>query len=789
MARLFSSSDLTLALRLVRKQPIVTGAAIAALATGIFLATTGFTFLEAVLWARLPFAGGDRFVLVEAFAQPQARRIAVEYDRFETLRYHLPALQHVGAFGPGAQNLLLPDGEVALVAAVTITGDSFAFLPYTPLLGRTLVRADETPGAAAVVVSRESLWRRHFSADPAVIGRQANFSGVRRTIVGVLPDAAAFPTSPEAWLPLGRGTELRVFGVLTHTDALVLAQSQANAVSKQFDEATLTTEPRRLVVMPFVDALSRGLELLTGGLVFVLVLVLLVVAANVANLVLARTLSRSTELAIRSALGAPRARLVAQVFVEVLVIGSIASVIGVAATQATLAWIRGTMTEIPFWVDFRMSPVTVAFVVCITLVASAIAGVLPALRVTRRQTAVALAQSTRSIARGFGFVGSAMVALQVALSIAALHAALVVGRGVAGYMQGAPAPLESQVLTARVVVPEALTPADAHARIRDAIARLPSVRNVGLSTSLPRLSPDTVMTSVRSTGGEAASTPRAAPVVAISRGYFETLGGAAVTGRLFDDNDFAPSAAPVAIVNQPFAEKFFGGSSPLGRQLGVIEADKQQRIVWREIVGVVPDLGLSSGDSDLAAGFYVPLQRESVFHLSLSSGDSRSLAREVRRAVAAADARIQIHDVRPLSDVGSEDRAVFAGIGGALTGLGTVALLLSVMGVYAMLSFTVTQRTREVAIRTALGASGRRILASLLAHTAVPFLAGILLGPVLGQLLVSARGIFAFRLPASGGPWAAPLLSGVMLIAAVLAGLGPARRALAIDTADALKAD
>ena len=790
MPGIFSALDLALALRLMRKQPILTATLVCALAIGIGMATTGFTFLEAVVWGRLPFSGGDRFVIVDVYAEPDGRRASIDDDRFRALRAGASSLQHLGAFHGSAQNLQLPSGEVMLVPAVAITPDTFQVLPFAPLHGRTLRGEDAQSGAAPVALLRESVWRRHFSADPAVIGSVAILSGMPRTIVGVMPDATEFPTSPEIWIPLQDTTGAAVFGVVTTTATVALAAEQVHTLSNQFERAYPAAPRLRLVVAPFVEALSRGLDLLNTALVAVLVMVLIVISANIANLVLARTISRRNELAVRTALGATRARLVGQVFLEVLAIGAVAAAIGLFASQATLRWIRLTLTDMPFWVDLSASPRTMLFVVVSTLLAAAVGGAWPALRATRRDPAAALASSGQRVATAFSRSAIAMIALQIALSIAALQAAFVVAKGVAGYMEGMPNAPAWEVVTARVVLPREADPAIGHERVLQSVGALPQVHAAGLSTSLPRLSPPTVMTAVRDTIGGVESEWRAAPSVAVSVGLFETLGASALSGRLFTPADFQSAAAPVAIVNQPFVEKFFRGASAVGRQLRVADPDDPSRVVWREIVGVVPDLGLSAGDERLAAGFYLPLASETVFHLAVAvRGDAAALMRSLRGHLTAADPRIQVLNIIPLEQVGAEDRAVFAGIGAALTGLGGIALLLSIMGIYAMLSFSVTERTREIAIRTALGATRMQVLVAVLGRAAIPLIAGAIAGPLLGALLITARGIFAFRLPADAGPWAVSLVCGVMLVAGAIAAWVPGRRLVRMNPAEALRAD
>jgi predicted permease len=784
---------MVLALRLIRKQPMLTLTAVLALAVGIGLATTGFTFLEMVWRARLPFAGGDRFVMVTAFEEPSGTRVGLSRDRFETLRRGVPSLQHLGGIANSPQNLLLPSGEVALVAGIAITPESFAVLPYTQLLGRTLTPSDSLAGAPAVAVIRESLWRRHFSADGGIVGRHANFSGISREIVGVMPDALEFPNSPEVWVPLNDRTGLRTFGVLFRAEDVALAQGQVSTVSRQFEDAHTGERPLRLQVLPFIEAQSQGVAMLASAVVAVLVMVLVVIAANVANLVLTRTLARSSELAIRSALGASRARLIAQVFTEVLVLGAIAGVIGAAVSRQTLDWIDATMTDMPFWIRLEPGPWTAAFVAIATVLAAAIGGAWPAWRVTRRDSWQAMATSTQRVTAGLGAAGAAMIALQVSLSLAALYAALVVARGVSSYMEGVSTPQETQIITARLYLPDGV-PASVAARaaaVVEAVGRGGAVEQAALGTSLPRLSPPTEMIAVRPDAAGVAPEPRAAPVVGVTSGFFATLGARVVSGRDFTAGDTLATSPPVAIVNTPFANAVFGGTSPIGRQVRVLDrGDTDAPPVWHEIVGVVPDLGLSVGDREFAGGIYVPLRDDRLLYLAARvSGDPFAVGRTLAGIAVAVDPTIQVRDVMLLPDVGQEDRAVFAAIGTALTALGGVALALSVIGLYAMLSFAVTTRTRELAIRSALGASRFQVLRNVVGRAAVPFAIGVVIGPLLGQALVTARGIFAFRLPGEAGPWAIPFVILVLLAAAVVATFVPAQRALRINTSQALRAE
>ena len=786
-----SGSELRLAVRFLRKQPIVTLTTVLALTVGIGMATAGFTLLDSVLYSKLPFPNGDRFVLLDAFTEPDARRTTLGAERFRSVADHAAAFEHLGAFQGAELNLSLSSGEILPVRGASITPDSVAVFPYAPVLGRIFDKRDGARGAAPVALVRESLWRRSFSADPGIVGTIATFSGVKRTIVGVMPDAFEFPTSGEVWIPLGDAPEssltwasARTFGVLRPDREVSVANAQLTALTKQF-EAEAPSAPRlRVVAMHFTDAVSRGLGVLASLLVGSLVLVLIVIAANIANLVLARTFSRSQELAVRTALGASRGRLIGQIFTEVLLLGAISGAIGLATSQAVLTSVRQNMTDMPFWVDFSASPRTMVFAVFATVLVACVGGILPAIKATRRDTAAALTSASRASSPGLGPVGGFMVAMQVALSIALLNGALLMARGVAGYMNPSFRVPPAEVLTARIGSETA-----APSAIVEAAAAIPGVTAAGISTSLPGLSPSAEMTIVEPIAGEPAALARPAPVVAVGGGFFETFGARADAGRLFGPGDFVPDASPVAVVNEPFVRKFLGGANPLGRRVRTIPAGAGASPgAWHEIVGVVPDLGLSAGDENMAAGFYVPLESDQWFHLALrTSGDARRLASPLRSAIDRIDPDIQVRDVQPADDVGCEDRAFFAVMGAALAALGGISLLLSVIGTYAILSLSVTRRTREIGIRSALGASRRQVLQSIMGKTCLPPAIGAALGIALGEALVAVRGIFAFRLPDGSGPWGLPVLAALMIAAGLLSAWVPARRALAVAPADALR--
>ena len=453
MSRWITASEIRLALRLIAKQPVLSLTIVLALATGVCLATIGFTLREAVLYSPLPFANGDRFVRLVMHSEAEDN-VDVDLDGYHAIRDTSKTFVHLGAEGGAEFALENTDGTVEPISVGLITPRSFQFLPAVPTLGRVLTAADGEPGAEPVVVLRESVWRRRFGASPSILGQTIQLSGLTRTVVGVLPDTFKFPTGGEIWVPLdeatlaGRATSLTVFGILR--DGLTIEGATAELSAYSCPE-----RPRRpgtaisIRALPFTGD-DDIINTVMAGLVAVLVLALLVVASNIASLVFARTWSRSSELAVRTAIGAGRSRVVGQLFAEVAILCAIASVMGLALAQVSLRFLVGMMTDIPFWMTFEPTLRTMAFVVALSFVISVVSGLLPALQVTRANLIGALHAQGRGLTpTGFGSVGRVLV-IEVALSVALLNGALVMARAYASYLDDIPALPKGEVLTARL---------------------------------------------------------------------------------------------------------------------------------------------------------------------------------------------------------------------------------------------------------------------------------------------------------------------------------------------------
>jgi putative ABC transport system permease protein len=797
MGRLISMGEVRLGLRLIVKQPILSITIILALATGICLATIGFTFRDEIINSSLPYQAGDRIARLHVMNR-DGGRLDLDLARYHAFRDGATTFEHLGAVGSRPFTVTHSREEVESIPGTLITPRSMRWLDAAPVMGRTLIPADGEPGAEAVVVIRESLWRRRYGGDAGLVGRPLTIGGRQRTVVGIMPDSFEFPNSGELWLPLDEltlgGTPqsaapgLRIFGVLRPAVSFEQANTEINQLLPQFPSNDSPDSIMRLLVTPFT-ADSDETDLAINALVFVLVMVLLVVASNVATLVFARTWSRAPELAVRTALGAARSRVVGQLFFETLVLGSIAAVIGFAGAYGALNYIKGSFEGEgwPFWVTLEPTPRVIAFVIVLTLLVSTVSGLFPALRVTRHDLRNTLHAGRGFAFGGFGRVGAVLLVIEITLSVALLNGAVTVARAFTSYIDEIPALPKNQVLTAHL---GRLPKPEQRDKVVAAIADVPGVIAAGAGQHLPRLYPAPRAVSVEPIGDEPVMSPQPAPGHAVGHGFMEAIGARAIAGRLFTRADFVGGTARVAIVNQPFVEKFLGGRNAIGRRIRIHRRGQSATPpAWHEIIGVVPDLGLSVGDPALTAGFYTPVEDEMLWYLAIrTTTEPLSMAGAVRVAVARVDPDLQIQDIHTLEEAGREERVFLSGIAAALTAMGGMALALSIVGIYALLSFMVTRRTREIGIRIALGARSWQVLRSITGGATIYLAIGGLLGSVLGILFAQARAVILISIPAPGF-WMPATIFLTLAIAGLTACWLPAQRALSIRPSEALSAD
>ncbi|MEZ5316843.1 MAG: ABC transporter permease [Vicinamibacterales bacterium] len=810
--------DVRLGVRMLGRHPGLTAVAVFALALGI---PTGLAPMHVVdaLEGHLPEDPNGRLRML-CYTRDSVHAEATMGD-FALWRSSLRSFDAMAAFRSGEFNLD-PDDAVASVRGLETTASIFDVLGTPPLLGRTLRPADESPGAAAVVVIGHDLWQTRFGGDPAVIGRSVRVGGVPHAIVGVMPEGFLFPARHQVWLPLAdragveprEGTEVRILGRLADGVAAADAKAEVAALTRSVaardPEAFERLRPSVLPTwhLMFGFPAEGGLRSLPEfyPLQFALLLPLLVACVNVGLLIFARTATRASEFAVRTALGASRARILIQVFTESLVLAVIAS----GAGLLILGWLPGRLMTmvgltLPYWIDPRLTLATVIRALALAAGSAAIAGVVPALRLTGAsiQRNIQRARARRSGVR-FGGLSSALIVIDVAVAIVAIGFAA----GVWGKIQST-RPNEAmdgiraaEYLSATLDVSGA--PGDSAADRERRAARTqaglverlraePGVRAATFGTALPRMDHRIRYIEIEAPDGSVDATPRQVAMARVATDFFTELGRPILAGRAFESRDLSAEVRSV-IINTTLVDHAFGGRSPIGRRVRYVTRDGAPAGPWLDVVGVVGRLGAHALTPDRDDGLYEPLAPGAVNPVRLAihtTGDPAALAPRVRALALDVDPRAVVSAFTPLDRVYEQDWYVLGLIelGGVL--LVGVLLSLAASALYAILSFTVTERTREIGIRVALGADPWRVARHVARRAILQVGLGVLIGlPLAGRLMFEFLEVSGFE-PSTGTAVFLALAQGaaVLVVVSLAACTVPTLRALRIMPVEALRGD
>lgn len=810
-------SDLRLSVRMLRSQPGLAALAALSIAAGIGISTAASAIVYGTFLKPLPVPGGERMVMVWDRHKARSHNVYISADEFVYRREHAKSFEELAA---AANKLALVEAQGSApveVRAGYVTPNLFRLFAIPAALGRGLLDDDARPSAPPVVVLGDSVWRARLGGDPQVIGRVVNVAGEARTVVGVMPRGVRMPLREDLWIPntlsasaRDATTRLILIGKLkpgvtlgsAEAELAVLAAQRAN-VENQFAELDQR-------VIPF----TRGIggpeqELALAVLMGALFLLLLVAAANVANLVLARNAARMSEIAVRAALGASRGQLVRLLLVESLVLCGVGAVLGIGGARAALVWFTNAVnaaSDLPWWADLSINPTVLGLVFLLTLVATAVVGLAPALKATRVSLAEVMKQGAPGIGGlRFGKLSAAMIIAEFAIAVAFMGTAGTVARGLlnfsfAGFGLPSEEVLVSQVFFGQPQIAEGL-PREARRaawqkhfedslararRIEERLAALPGAARVSLASAFPGNDVKPGRVELESAGPGESHRPASTRLIEIGAGYLETLDARLLAGR-----DFLPAERTgmtrVAIVNEPFVRRYWGGANPLGRRVRVVVDSVQAAPEpWLEVVGVVRDLGVNPGDPLRSDALYIPLAPTSVLRLALRATNPRALVPALHDAVQGEAAKAQVQWSVTLEDQMAEVVAVFRRIRTVLVAVGAMALLLSGASLYAIVSFAVTKRTREIGIRIALGARPAQILQTVLRREAFQLLLGAAVGVAGLAAMMQVLGQIPFGLPPSG-PWLTIAFVAFMLAAGLAACALPARRALRIQPIEALR--
>ena len=800
--------DLRFALRTLRKQPLFTLVAALTLTLGIGANSAIFSLVYQVLLRPLPYPDAERLVFVwntyPLMGLPQA---AVSIPDYIDRKTQADALEEAALFMGTSLNLAA-EGRPEQLRVLAVTPSFFSTLGRQPSLGRSFREADAKPDAARYAILTNGLWRSRFAADRSIVGRHIRLSGAQYEVVGVLPPDFELPAreiallvpfafTPQQMSDAGRGNEF----------SSMIARLRPGATIEQANAQFKTIVQRNLDRLPQFQSFARSSgfggyavdfrEQVVGDIrtpLYVLqagvVLVLLIACANVANLLLMRATGRQRELAIRSSLGAGQWRIVRQLLIEGLVLSAIGAVAGIALGLAGVrALIALTSQEIPGMVHASLNPAMVLFTLALAVVTGIVFGIVPSIVVTRGSTSAVLKDDSAraSAGRGTGLTRATLVVVETALALVLLVAAGLLIKSFARLQHVNPGFSTENVLTARLSLPEVMYP-DANGRrafwlrLLEKVRAVPGVTSAGLTSNVPfsgQVSSGSY-SIVGYTPGPSEARPHARQEV-VGGEFFRAMQIPLVMGRVFNDGDTAESP-PVVVVDKYLVDRYFKGKDPIGQQ---IERGGRRTIVG--VVGTVNSIDL--GEPVTKERIYQPVSQSARPAMSLivkTGVDPQSLVGRVREAVMAIDPE------QPLADVRTMDQWVARSLETRRTPMvlialfGAVALVLSAIGIYGVLAFSLAQRVREFGIRQALGADRRSILSLVLGQGLRTAGLGLVIG-VAGALGLT-RYLESLLFGVQSRDAAVFATVTVLLFAvALLACYVPARRATRIDPIEALR--
>jgi putative ABC transport system permease protein len=799
--------DFRYAIRSLVKSPGLLIVATLALTFGIGLTTTMFSMVYGAMLKGLPYPDGDRVVEVSRSMPSRGlRQMGVPIADFEDYAAQQRSLTTIAAYYTGTVNV---SGAVQAerYTGAWVSASTFAVARVNPVLGRVFRPGEDTPSGPRVVVVSYAMWKTRFGGDSGIVGQLLRANGQPFTIIGVMPEGFAFPDNARIWLPLqmdplatprDQGQSLTVVGVRKPGVSLAQANVDFDGIAARLqNQHQDTNEGIEARVRGFVDAElgpepQRLLLTMLGAVFFVL----LIACANVANLLLDRAAHRTKEVGIRTALGATRGAVVRQFLAEALVLAAGGAVLGTALAYGAINVFNRVMTastEVPFFIDVRLNAPVLLFAIGVTLLATLFSGFLPAFQSSRTDINEVLKDESRgSSSLHIGRLSRGLVVFEIALSCGLLVAAGLTIKSVAKLRTMDPGFRVANIFTARVGFPAGYTDTlmrqQFFERLHDRLAALPGVRSAAVMSALPGVGSDGGAFQVE---GAAYATDRDYPRsnwYTVSPGYFETFDIAITQGRGITAADRAGTPL-VAVVNRAFADRYFPRQEAVGRRFR--QGAHADTLPWMTIVGVVPTAFSGDQDEPRAPAYYVPLAQHGLQFASMAVrtyGPPAAIASQVRATVTSLNPDLPIYWPYAMDEALARSLWFVRVFGTMFMIFGAIALFLAAVGLYAVMSFSVSRRTREVGIRLALGAQARDVVGMIFRQGVTQVGIGMTLGLAFAALVAQTMSVVLFEVQ----PRDPAIFGGVVLVltvTALIACLVPAHRATAVDPIVALRSE
>jgi len=809
--------DLRYALLLVAKEPWYSAVAVLALSLGIGLNATVFTLVNAVLIRGLPFKDSDRLLVVGSQFKNGGGAGGVSLPDLADFRAQSHTFGALAAYDGNSMNISDDVAPPQQARGVRLSANAFGVLGQRLLLGRDFAPDDERAGAQPVAILGYSLWKSRYDADPNILGRIIRIDGNPIAVVGVMPEGMQFPSQAELWTALipTKDEQVRsarfvsVFGRLSPKATRSQALTELNGIASRLAAAYPDTNKDygSVGILTFNEAFNGGkVRVVFLAMMGAVGFVLLIACANVANLQLSRSIRRAREVAVRIALGASRWRIVRQLLVESVLLGCMGGVIGLGLAVVGVRVFDRAVTNSgkPYWIVFSFDPIVLAFLAGICVLTGVLFGLAPALQVSRTNVNEILKEGGRGNAGGrrARWMTGTMVVLELALTLVLLVGAGLMIRSFLNLYTIDLGIKTENLMTMRMVLPANKYPTPETRRafydhLSPRLAGIAGIESVSFGTNVPPFGAGRRGIEVE---GRAPVKPEDAPMVGtvtISPAYFETVGVQLRRGRGFRDTDGVPGSETV-ILNEKLAAQLFPNEDPIGRRVRFLPGPQRPGQpaatppVWRTIIGISPTLRFAGAQTiDPLPVVFAPLRQDPPGFMMLlvrSRLDPGVVMAEVRREVALIDRDQPVFTIQTMAQILEQQMWPYRVFGSLFAIFAAIALVMSAVGLYAVMAYSVTQRTLEIGVRMALGADGRQVswlvlkrgLFQMTLGISIGLLGAFFLSKVMSSLLVDVTA----RDPITFGS-----ITVVLTSVAIAACLLPARRATRVDPLVALRVE
>jgi len=812
--------DVEFAIRLLIKDKWFTTVAAIALALGIGVNATVFTFVNAVLIRGLPFDDPDRIFALNSFDPVRTRDLGVSYLDFKDWSAATRTFNGLAAFSGVTMNVSDEGRTPERFSGTHISGNAFSLLGQAPMLGRAFLPEDDRPGAASVVLLGGGVWKNRYGSDPSVVGRTIRVNDVPSVVIGVMPEGFKFPMNADLWQPLAtianlesqkrNARGLNVFGRLAPDVSYEQARAEMLAIGQRlaqdYPDTNKDVQPK---VQTFNERVNGGpIRAVFLSLMGAVAFVLLIACANVANLLLARSAHRAREISVRVSLGASRWRIVRQLLVESILLAIIGGLLGLALANVGIRLFDAATQDVgkPYWIEFTMDGWVFTYLAAICLGTGILFGLAPALHIAKTDVNEVLKEGGRSGSAGIRVRrwSGALVVAELALTLALLAGAGFMIRNFLTHYRMDLGIDTSHLLAASLALPERKYPGIEerlafYDRLEERLRGNPRIRSVSIVSNVPLQGGFSRRLEVDGRPLAPGEQTPTVTMLTVDPQYFATLGLSLLRGRAFTQLDGAPGQEN-AIINTRFAQMHFANEDPIGRRI-VLSIDLAGGApppagipvsLTATIVGIAPNVrqrDISAPETDPVV--YLPFRTDPRGFMTLlarSDGDPNSLAPILREEMRAVDPDLPLFGIRTMDQNLAQQRWPFRIFGTMFAIFAGIALMLSAVGLYAVTAYSVTQRTPEIGVRMALGAQSTQVMGLFLRRALVQLGIGLTLGIAgafgVGKIFESANLLVqtTARDPVTIGSIAA-LLAAVALAACIM----PARRATVLDPLVALR--